>query len=106
MQIMRPEPYIKTSIQNTAAPKFGKYADGKLPKYEDGKPVKPLIKSPQEVLKGVPHEQGMSGADPIGTAFVGYMGGRAFTGAMAAWNRLRALEQGRKMYKQAREWND
>jgi hypothetical protein len=35
---MRPESYIKTSIQNTAAPKFGKYADGKLPKYEDGKP--------------------------------------------------------------------
>lgn len=48
----------------------------------------------------------MSGADPLGQAFVGYMGGRAATGALAAFNRIRALEQGRKAYKQAREWND
>ena len=34
------------------------------------------------------------------------MGGRAVTGALAAFNRIRALEQGRKVYKQAREWND
>lgn len=57
-------------------------------------------------LSKVPHEKGMSGADPLGQAFVGYMGGRALTGAMALYNRMRALEQGRKTYKQMREWND
>jgi hypothetical protein len=34
------------------------------------------------------------------------MGGRAFTAAAAMYNKFRALEQGKKMYKQAREWND
>lgn len=48
----------------------------------------------------------MSDIDPLGQAFVGYMGGRAITGTLAAFNRIRALEQGRKAYKQAREWND
>lgn len=48
----------------------------------------------------------MSGVDPLGQAFVGYMGGRTITGALAAFNRIRALKQGRKAYKQAREWND
>jgi len=48
----------------------------------------------------------MSGADPLGQAFVGYMGGRALTGATALYNRMRALEQGRKTYKKMREWND
>ncbi len=71
------------------------FKNGKLPGYEDGTKIAPLTKSPQEILKGVPHEQGLSGADPIGKAFVAYMGGRAVTGAMAAWNRLRALKQGK-----------
>lgn len=48
----------------------------------------------------------MSGTDPIGQAFVAYMGGRALTAAAAAYNTARALEQGRKTYRQAREWND
>ena len=34
---MRPKPYkIETNIQNTAAPKFGSWKDGKLPGYGDG----------------------------------------------------------------------
>lgn len=59
-----------------------------------------------QIYNKLPHEKGMSGADPIGVAFVEYMGGRAITGALATFNRIRALAQGRKAYKQAREWND
>ena len=64
------------------------------------------IEEQKQITNKVPKEKGMSGADPLGQAFVGYMGGRAATGALAAFNRIRALEQGRKAYKQAREWND
>ena len=64
------------------------------------------IKEQKQITNKVPKEKGMSGADPLGQAFVGYMEGRAITGALAAFNRIRALEQGRKAYKQAREWND
>lgn len=64
------------------------------------------IEEQRQITSKVLKEKGMSGADPLGQAFVGYMGGRAATGALAAFNRIRALEQGRKAYKQAREWND
>ena len=64
------------------------------------------IEEQKQVTNKVPKEKGMSGTDPLGQVFVGYMGGRAATGALAAFNRIRALEQGRKAYKQAREWND
>ena len=64
------------------------------------------IEEQKQITNKVPKEKGMSGADPVGQAFVGYMGGRTITGALAAFNRIRALEQGRKAYKQAREWND
>lgn len=38
IKIMRPEPYkINTTIQSTAAPKFGSWKDGKLPGYAGGK---------------------------------------------------------------------
>lgn len=64
------------------------------------------IKEQKQITSKVPKEKGMSGVDPLGQAFVGYIGGRAITGTLAAFNRIRALEQGRKAYKQAREWND
>ena len=64
------------------------------------------IEEQRQITSKVPKEKGMSGTDPLGQVFVGYMGGRAATGALAAFNRIRALEQGRKAYKQAREWND
>ena len=64
------------------------------------------IEEQKQVTNKVPKEKGMSGTDPLVQVFVGYMGGRAATGALAAFNRIRALEQGRKAYKQAREWND
>ena len=64
------------------------------------------IEEQKQITNKVPKEKGMSGVDPLGQVFVGYMGGRAITGALAAFNRIRALEQGRKAYKQAREWND
>ena len=64
------------------------------------------IEEQRQITSKVPKEKGMSGTDPLGQAFIGYMGGRAVTGALAAFNRIRALEQGRKAYKQAREWND
>lgn len=64
------------------------------------------IEKQKQITNKVPKEKGMSGTDPLGQVFVGYMGGRAATGALAAFNRIRALEQGRKAYKQAREWND
>lgn len=64
------------------------------------------IEEQRQITIKVPKEKGMSGTDPLGQVFVGYMGGRAATGALAAFNRIRALEQGRKAYKQAREWND
>lgn len=71
-----------------------------------GSKKKLSIEEQRQITSKVPKEKGMSGADPLGQAFVGYMGGRAATGALAAFNRIRALEQGRKTYKQAREWND
>ena len=64
------------------------------------------IEKQKQITNKVPKEKGMSGTDPLGQVFVGYMGGRAATGALAAFNRIRTLEQGRKAYKQAREWND
>ena len=64
------------------------------------------IEEQRQITNKVPKEKGMSGTDPLGQVFVGYIGGRAATGALAAFNRIRALEQGRKAYKQAREWND
>lgn len=64
------------------------------------------IEEQRQIISKVPKEKGMSGADPLGQAFVGYIGGRAITGTLAVFNRIRALEQGRKAYKQAREWND
>ena len=64
------------------------------------------IEKQKQITNKVPKEKGMSGTDPLGQVFVGYMGGRAATGALATFNRIRALEQGRKAYKQAREWND
>lgn len=64
------------------------------------------IEEQKQITNKVLKEKGMSGTDPLGQVFVGYMGGRAATGALAAFNRIRALEQGRKAYKQAREWND
>ena len=57
-------------------------------------------------LSKTPHEKGLSGADPIGVAFVEYMGGRAISGALAAYNRVRALAQAKKTYKLARESNE
>lgn len=71
-----------------------------------GSKKKLYIEEQRQIINKVPKEKGMSGADPLGQAFVGYMGGRAATGALAAFNRIRTLEQGRKAYKQAREWND
>lgn len=71
-----------------------------------GSKKKLSIEEQRQITSKVPKEKGMSGADPLGQAFVGYIGGRAVTGALAAFNRIRALEQGRKAYKQAREWND
>ena len=71
------------------------------------RPKKKLsIEEQKQITNKVPKEKGMSGTDPLGQAFVGYMGGRAVTGALATFNRIRALEQGRKTYKQAREWNN
>lgn len=64
------------------------------------------IEEQRQITSKIPKEKGMSGADPLGQAFVGYIGGRAITGTLAAFNRIRALEQGRRAYKQAREWND
>ena len=59
-----------------------------------------------EYPKTVPREKGLSGADPIGVAFVEYMGGRAISGSLAAYNRMRALAQAKKTYKLARESNE
>ena len=64
------------------------------------------IEEQRQMNSKIPKEKGMSGTDPLGQVFVGYMGGRAATGALATFNRIRTLEQGRKAYKQAREWND
>ena len=71
-----------------------------------GEKKKISMEEQKQITNKVPKEKGMSGTDPLGQVFVGYMGGRAATGALAAFNRIRALEQGRKAYKQAREWND
>lgn len=89
------------------------FKKGRIIKYQNssdslnmGFKKKLSIEEMRQITNKVPKEKGMSGVDPLGQAFVGYMGGRAVTGALAAFNRIRALEQGRKAYKQAREWND
>ena len=64
------------------------------------------IEEQKQITNKVPKEKGMSGTDPLGQVFVGYMGGRAATGALAAFNKARALAQGRKAYKLAREYTD
>lgn len=64
------------------------------------------IEEQRQITSKVPHEKGISSADPLGQVFVGYMGGRAATGALATYNKIRALEQGRRAYKLAREYND
>ena len=64
------------------------------------------IEEQKQITNKVPKEKGMPGADPLGQAFVGYMGGKAITGALATYNKIRALEQGRRAYKLAREYND
>ena len=64
------------------------------------------IEEQKQITNKLPHEKGLSGADPIGVAFVEYMGGRAITGTLAAFNRARALAQAKKTYKLARESNE
>ena len=64
------------------------------------------IEEQRQITNKVPKEKGMSGIDPLGQVFVGYMGGRAATGALAAFNRIRALEQAKKTYKLVRESNE
>ena len=89
------------------------FKKGRVTRYQNpsgplnmGPKKKLSIEEQKQITNKVPKEKGMSGTDPLGQVFVGYMGGRAATGALAAFNRIRALEQGRKAYKQAREWND
>lgn len=73
-------------------------------------PAGPLNKKKKKIIleypKTVPREKGLSGADPIGVAFVEYMGGRAISGSLAAYNRIRALTQAKKTYKLVRESNE
>ena len=73
-------------------------------------PSGPLNKKKKKIIpeypKTVPREKGLSGADPIGVAFVEYMGGRAISGSLAAYNKMRALAQAKKTYKLARESNE
>lgn len=64
------------------------------------------IEEQEQIINKIPKEKGMSGADPIGVAFVEYMGGRAITGALAAFNKARALAQAKKTYKLVRESNE
>ena len=76
-------------------------------KYQN--PSGPLNKRKKKItpdLKKFMCEKGLSGADPIGVAFVEYMGGRAISGALAAYNRVRALAQAKKTYKLVRESNE
>lgn len=77
-------------------------------KYQN--PSGPLNKKKKKIIpkfpKTYPLEKGLSGADPVGVAFVEYMGGRAISGALAAYNRVRALAQAKKTYKLARESNE
>ena len=71
-------------------------------------PSGPLNKKKKKIIPEypIPREKGLSGADPIGVAFVEYMGGRAISGALAAYNRVRALAQAKKTYKLVRESNE
>ena len=71
-------------------------------------PSGPLNKKKKKIIPEypIPREKGLSGADPIGVAFVEYMGGRAITGALAAFNKARALAQAKKTYKLVRESNE
>ena len=77
-------------------------------KYQN--PSGPLNKKKKKIIleypKTVPREKGLSGADPIGVAFVEYMGGKAISGSLAAYNRIRALAQAKKTYKLVRESNE
>ena len=76
-------------------------------KYQN--PSGPLNKRKKKIIadpKTFIREKGLSGADPVGVAFVEYMGGRAISGALAAYNRVRALAQAKKTYKLARESNE
>lgn len=72
-------------------------------------PAGPLNKKKKKITlqpKDIIGEKGLSGADPIGVAFVEYMGGRAISGSLAAYNKIRALTQAKKTYKLARESNE
>ena len=71
-------------------------------------PSGPLNKKKKKIIPEypIPREKGLSGTDPIGVAFVEYMGGRAITGALAAFNKARALAQAKKTYKLVRESNE
>ena len=75
-------------------------------KYQN--PSGPLNKKKKKIIPEypIPREKGLSGADPIGVAFVEYMGGRAISGSLAAYNRVRALAQAKKTYKLVRESNE
>ena len=64
------------------------------------------IEEQEQVINKVPKEKGMSGADTLGQAFVEYMGGKAISGSLAAYNRIRALAQAKKTYKLVRESNE
>ena len=57
------------------------------------------IEEQRQITSKVPKEKGMSGTDPLGQVFVEYMGGRAITGSLAAFNKARALAQAKKTYK-------
>ena len=54
------------------------------------------IEEQKQIISKVPKEKGMSGADPLGQIFVEYMGGRAISGSLATYNRIRALTQAKK----------
>ena len=71
-------------------------------------PSGPLNKKKKKIIPEypIPREKGLSGADPLGQAFVGYMGGRAISGSLAAFNKIRALAQAKKTYKLVRESNE
>ena len=75
-------------------------------KYQN--PSGPLNKKKKKIIPEypIPREKGLSGADPVGVAFVEYMGGRAISGSLAAYNRVRALAQAKKTYKLVRESNE
>ena len=75
-------------------------------KYQN--PSGPLNKKKKKIIPEypIPREKGLSGADPVGVAFVEYMGGRAISGSLAAFNKARTLTQAKKTYKLVRESNE